>query len=174
MVKLLLLEDDDVTAEAVPADLRERGFAADRAVTGTEGRPLRAAGRREGFVRRGRRRRGRNVWGPRPPVRSLADLVDNALKFCPSGGSCALTLCVEGDSYVLGVRDEGSCISASERDKVLKRFYRGEASRSSEGSGLGLSLVAALTRLHGFTLTLADARPRCSAGLRCPAGPALY
>lgn len=104
---------------------------------------------------------------------ALANLVDNALKFSPSGGTCALSLGVEGDTHVLGVRDEGPGIPAAERDVVLKRFYRGEASRSSEGSGLGLSLVAAVARLHGFTLTLADARPGCSVELRCPAGPAL-
>ena len=52
---------------------------------------------------------------------------------------------------------------------VLKRFYRSERSRNSDGNGLGLSLVAAVARLHGFDLSIADNAPGCRVELRCPA-----
>jgi signal transduction histidine kinase len=60
---------------------------------------------------------------------------------------------------VLSVADNGPGIPAGERDKVLRRLYRLERSRTSPGHGLGLSLVSAIARLHGADLTLADNAP---------------
>ena len=51
---------------------------------------------------------------------------------------------------------------------MLKRFYRSERSRTSEGDGLGLSLVAAVVRLHGFDLEIGDNRPGCRIEIRAP------
>lgn len=94
----------------------------------------------------------RNLLG-----RLVANLVENALRHTPAG---RVTLAVRHDgAVVLSVRDEGPGIPAGEREKVLRRLYRLERSRTSEGSGLGLSLAAAIANLHGATLTLGDARP---------------
>ena len=102
---------------------------------------------------------------------ALANLVDNAVKFSPSGEACSLGLTVEGGMAVLGVRDRGPGIPEGERPRVVRRFYRGEASRSTEGSGLGLPLVSAVARLHGFAFTLDGADPGCLAAIRCPLAP---
>ena len=63
----------------------------------------------------------------------------------------------------------GPGIAEAERALVLKRFYRSERSRSSEGDGLGLALVAAVARLHGFALRISDNRPGCSVEIIAPA-----
>lgn len=102
---------------------------------------------------------------------ALANLVDNAVKFSPTGETCSLGLTVERGMAVLGVRDRGPGIPEDERPMVVRRFYRGEASRSSEGSGLGLPLVSAVARLHGFSFTLDGADPGCLAVIRCPLAP---
>jgi signal transduction histidine kinase len=65
------------------------------------------------------------------------------------------------------VSDTGPGIAPDERSEVLKRFYRSDKSRHIEGSGLGLSLVAAIVELHGFTLTIGDADPGCVFELLC-------
>jgi signal transduction histidine kinase len=59
------------------------------------------------------------------------------------------------------VADTGPGIPDEEADSVLRRFYRAEASRNTPGSGLGLSLVAAVARLHGMDLSICDQRPGC-------------
>lgn len=70
-----------------------------------------------------------------------------------------------GQAVELSVEDRGSGIPAEERALVLRRFYRREQSRTTPGNGLGLSLVAAIARLHGAALRLEDAAP----GLRVTA-----
>jgi signal transduction histidine kinase len=72
----------------------------------------------------------------------------------------------DGDS-VIQVRDTGPGISEAERDAVVKRFYRSDKSRSTEGLGLGLSLVSAIVKLHGFRLTIA-AGPGCTTEIAFP------
>ncbi|WP_245501168.1 sensor histidine kinase [Lichenibacterium minor] len=101
---------------------------------------------------------------------AVSNLVDNAVKFSALGRACSIGLVAERGEAVILVEDSGPGIAPAERGLVLKRFYRGEASRSSEGSGLGLALVVAVARLHGFRLTLGDAGPGCRVELRCPAG----
>jgi signal transduction histidine kinase len=66
-----------------------------------------------------------------------------------------------GETVGFEVVDTGPGIPAAEREAVLRRFYRTEASRHTPGSGLGLALVAAVARLHGMDLTIADAEPGC-------------
>jgi K+-sensing histidine kinase KdpD len=66
------------------------------------------------------------------------------------------------------VSDEGPGIPFGEREKATDRFYRGESARSTPGSGLGLSLVLAVARLHGGELRLEDNRPGLRALLALP------
>jgi signal transduction histidine kinase len=68
---------------------------------------------------------------------------------------------------VLTVQDSGPGIAPRERALVLKRFHRGDRSRHVAGSGLGLNLVAAILRLHGYHLHMADASPGLAIEMRC-------
>jgi signal transduction histidine kinase len=65
------------------------------------------------------------------------------------------------------VSDTGPGIPEAERDAVIKRFYHSDKSRNTEGLGLGLSLVAAIVKLHGFRLTIA-AGPGCTTEIAFP------
>jgi len=67
------------------------------------------------------------------------------------------------------VQDDGPGIPADERAKVITRFYRLDRSRSLPGNGLGLSIVAAISRLHGGTVSLADAHPGLAVRITLPA-----
>lgn len=98
----------------------------------------------------------------------IANLLDNAITHTPSGCTVVLS-CVEvAGQAVLTVGDNGPGIPAGERDKVLRRFYRGEQSRTTPGSGLGLSLVVAVAELHGAELALADNAPGLRVSVRFP------
>jgi signal transduction histidine kinase len=98
---------------------------------------------------------------------ALANLVDNALKYGASDDAkcnghapeIALSTTDKGDRILLAVADRGPGIPACDRGRVLERFVRLEQSRSAPGSGLGLSLAAAVARLHGGELTLEDNHP---------------
>lgn len=92
---------------------------------------------------------------------AVANLVDNALKFTPRGGCVTVSAFSRGDAVGIEVCDSGPGIPGGEAAAVLRRFYRAETSRNTSGSGLGLSLVAAVARLHGMDLAIADARPGC-------------
>uniref|UniRef100_A0A8J4HAN0 histidine kinase n=1 Tax=Acidicaldus sp. TaxID=1872105 RepID=A0A8J4HAN0_9PROT len=100
-------------------------------------------------------------------VEAVANLVGNAIKFTPPGGAVRLTLAMTPRGPALRVHDTGPGIPAEERAEVLKRFYRSDKSRHIEGSGLGLSLVAAIVELHGFRLTIADGDPGAVFELLC-------
>ncbi|HUN39505.1 MAG TPA: HAMP domain-containing sensor histidine kinase [Acetobacteraceae bacterium] len=89
----------------------------------------------------------------------LVNLVDNALRHTPCGTEVRLSLLRQGRQAVLAVEDNGAGIPEAERAHVLRRFYRLDHSRTTPGSGLGLSLVAAVAELHGAALRLEDARP---------------
>ena len=98
---------------------------------------------------------------------ALANLIDNALKYgaarAAQGNGHAAEVVVRTSRHdgfaEITVSDRGPGVPASERERVLDRFVRLEASRSEPGSGLGLSLVAAVARLHGGTLRLEDNAP---------------
>ena len=85
---------------------------------------------------------------------AVANLVDNAVKFVPQGGKVGIELIRSDDSAIVRVTDSGAGISDEERDVVLRRFYRSEKMRSTPGVGLGLNLVAAIVKLHGFRLVI--------------------
>ncbi|HWU01855.1 MAG TPA: HAMP domain-containing sensor histidine kinase, partial [Novosphingobium sp.] len=92
-------------------------------------------------------------------LEGLSNLVDNALKFTEPGGEVSLAVLVRPEGVAIEVRDNGPGIAPAERSLVLRRFYRGAASRTVAGTGLGLNLVAAIAHLHGFALELDDAAP---------------
>lgn len=92
-------------------------------------------------------------------LEAVANLLDNALKFTPPGGAVGLSLVRTGEGFVLEVTDTGPGIPEADRPLVVKRFYRGAAHHSVPGHGLGLSLVAAVARMHGLELTFADNPP---------------
>ena len=84
----------------------------------------------------------------------FSNLLDNALKYGPKNSTISIRLDQSGSSTVLRVHDQGSGIPDHETEKVLERFYRVESSRNMPGNGLGLSLVAAVVRIHGGTLSM--------------------
>ncbi|WNJ99440.1 ATP-binding protein [Thalassospiraceae bacterium LMO-JJ14] len=90
---------------------------------------------------------------------AVVNLLDNALKYTPKGGRVCIEAGVEGDQPFVSVSDSGPGIPPAEHDRVLDRFVRLEGSRSTPGSGLGLSLVAAVAKLHQATLSLGDNAP---------------
>jgi signal transduction histidine kinase len=98
---------------------------------------------------------------------AVANLVDNAVKFSPPGGTVRLSVSVVSMMFI-AVSDEGPGIPLGERERAPDRFYRGECARSTPGSGLGLSLVLAVAQLHGGGLRLEDNRPGLRAVLVLP------
>ena len=100
---------------------------------------------------------------------ALANLLDNAIKYTPPKGSIRITLEKRDDRGRITVADNGPGIPATEQQAVLQRFYRLEKSRTSPGSGLGLSLVAAVAKIHGITLQLKDNQPGLRVVLGFPA-----
>ena len=90
---------------------------------------------------------------------AVGNLVDNAIKFTPHGGTIALSLMSIGGRWCLAVRDFGPGIDPAERSAVLRRFYRSVRAAGVPGSGLGLSIVAAIAHLHRADLALDDAAP---------------
>ena len=81
--------------------------------------------------------------------RALSNLLENALRFTPDGGSITISISPRGSGLELVVRDTGSGIAAQHLPRVFDRFYRADPSRSSEGTGLGLALVKSIAELHG-------------------------
>ncbi|HWX49754.1 MAG TPA: HAMP domain-containing sensor histidine kinase [Roseomonas sp.] len=107
----------------------------------------------------------------------LANLLDNAVKFSPSGSIISLSAVQEPDAVVVRVTDEGPGLSVQDRARVGERFFRADAARTTPGSGLGLSLVRAVVQLHGGMLWFEDAggppdRPGLAVLFRLPAVPA--
>jgi len=96
---------------------------------------------------------------------ALANLVDNAIKYTPKGGQVTISVSDSPDGPKLCVSDTGPGIPVEDRSRVVERFVRLEASRNSPGTGLGLSLVAAVARLHEARLELADNAPGLKAGI---------
>ncbi|HVO90611.1 MAG TPA: ATP-binding protein [Casimicrobiaceae bacterium] len=93
----------------------------------------------------------------------LTNLLDNALRYTPSGGRVDVSVAVENDQTVLTVSDTGPGIPAGERERVFDRFYRGEGN-SVSGSGLGLSIVRRIADAHRATIDL-DSRADDTSGL---------
>jgi signal transduction histidine kinase len=103
-------------------------------------------------------------------ARAAANLVENALKYTPKGGSVTVSAGIDprDDRPTFSVRDTGPGIPEADRERVLDRFVRLERARNTPGSGLGLSLVAAVARMHDATIKLEDAKPGLLATLSFP------
>ena len=88
----------------------------------------------------------------------LFNLLDNAVKFSPTGGRVRVRIGIEGDDAWIRVSDEGPGIEASELPHVFDRFYRGQAARagSAPGFGLGLALSRAIVQAHGGSIEVAN------------------
>jgi signal transduction histidine kinase len=99
-------------------------------------------------------------------AQALANLLDNAIKFTPDGGHIRVVLDGSGSAPEVIVEDNGPGIPADKRELVLGRRVRLDEARKFPGSGLGLSLVAAVTKLHGAHLVLDDARPGLKVSLK--------
>ncbi len=100
---------------------------------------------------------------------AIGNLVDNAIKFTPAGGRALIRAGTGPQGPRVDVMDNGPGVPPEERDAVLQRFYRSARDRQQPGSGLGLSLVVAIARLHDFAFELADAKPGLRATLHCRA-----
>lgn len=92
-------------------------------------------------------------------AQALTNLVANAVEHCPVPATITVGLTVEGARAMLTVTDDGPGIPEADRARVLERFVRLDTSRSVPGTGLGLSLVAAIAGLHGAKLVLEDNSP---------------
>ncbi len=80
---------------------------------------------------------------------AIANLIDNAVKYTPAGGHAAVRVAVDGEDALLTVSDTGPGVPVAEQPRVWERLYRGDASRSQHGLGLGLSLVRVIVEAHG-------------------------
>jgi signal transduction histidine kinase len=107
---------------------------------------------------------------------AVSNLLDNAIKYSPSGSDVRLEMRDEDGHLTIIVSDQGPGVPEAERGKVLDRFYRTATVTGIPGSGLGLSLVNAIARHHGGQLVLADNAPGLRVMLELPktdsAGPA--
>ncbi len=110
---------------------------------------------------------GAHVLGSRQLLaQALANLLDNAIKFTPDGGRIRVVLRGPSAEPEVVVEDSGPGIPADKREIVLGRRVRLDQARKFPGSGLGLSLVAAVTKLHGARLVLDDANPGLRVSLK--------
>ncbi len=99
---------------------------------------------------------------------AVANLVDNAIKHGREGGRVTVEVTQNDDGAVISVADDGPGIPSNECQHVFKRFYRLERSRRTPGNGLGLSLVAAVARLHGAEIKMGDNAPGLKFQLQFP------
>ena len=99
---------------------------------------------------------------------AVANLLDNALKFSPPGGTVELGGRAVDGHALLTVRDYGAGIDPADVARAADRFFRGESARNTPGFGLGLTLVRAVAQLHGGTLQLESAGPGLRATIVMP------
>ena len=86
--------------------------------------------------------------------RMLSNLLDNAIKYTPSGGTVTVSVSEDDTQVIISVEDTGCGISPSDLPRIFERFYRSDQSRSQSGIGLGLSLARAIARAHGGEITV--------------------
>jgi len=111
------------------------------------------------------------VEGDRQLLMQLySNLVENVLRHCSKGTDMRLFTMARSDGIIGGVEDNGPGIPLDERERVFRRLYRLERSRTSPGTGLGLSLVRAIADLHDGQVRLEDAKPGLSVMVTFPSG----
>jgi signal transduction histidine kinase len=93
---------------------------------------------------------------------ALANLVENAIKFAPVNGHVLVRLINDERGFGVSVCDDGPGVAPSERQAVLRRFFRGEASRHTSGNGLGLSLANAVAGMHEMDLRFESVKTGCT------------
>ena len=99
-------------------------------------------------------------------AQAIGNLIDNALKYTSAGGAISVEVqALPNDKVQISVADDGPGIPDDEKPKVSARFYRGDASRGTPGVGLGLTLVASVSKVHGGALELADNNPGLRANM---------
>ncbi len=106
-------------------------------------------------------------------LEAIANLVQNAIKFTPTGGQIHLAVIATSEGPAVRVADTGPGIPVPQRQRIFERFYRLDSSRQDDGGGLGLSLVAAIAKFHGYRVTIDDALPGTVFTLVCRTEPAL-
>jgi len=99
----------------------------------------------------------------------FVNLVENAINHCPPTTRITLALQAGDDGFAAGISDDGPGIPEAERELVFRRLYRLDKSRTTSGSGLGLSLVKAIADLHAARITLTDRHPGLGVTLVFPA-----
>lgn len=113
---------------------------------------------------------GAPIHGDRELLTQMfANLAENALRHCPEGTLIQISTARRSGRILATVRDNGPGIPTEEREKVFQRLYRLDTSRSTSGSGLGLSLVRAIADLHGATIALEDSGPGLTVIVSFPA-----
>jgi signal transduction histidine kinase len=104
-------------------------------------------------------------------AQAIANLLDNARVHTPAGTRVILALDANDDWARLSVADDGPGVAPADRYNILRRFYRGEASRTTPGNGLGLSLVAAVAAAHGGEVAINADRPGLRVTIVLPRAP---
>ena len=89
-------------------------------------------------------------------IQLFSNLIENAILHTPAGTLVTVSLNRENGEAIAAVTDDGPGVPQQEHEKLFRRFYRQEASRTRPGYGLGLALVSAIAELHGATLKIAD------------------
>lgn len=103
---------------------------------------------------------------------AIANLLDNAVKYTPSGGRIDVAARLDGGMAELRVADTGPGVPPEVRPLITRRFFRMDKSRTTPGHGLGLTLVAAVAKLHRGQLILGDNEPGLDVRIRVPLGHA--
>lgn len=88
------------------------------------------------------------------------NLIDNAVKFSPDGGTVEIAIHLSDGIYTATVQNQGPAIPAEQQEKIFRKFYQADESHASEGNGIGLALVKSITKLHG-----GDVSVQCEGGV---------
>lgn len=159
LLRIAQIEGGGARARFAPVDLG--------ALAATMAEVYEPAAAESGHEIRFERGRAARVVGDRTLLgQAIANLIENALRHTPPGGRILLAV----DGAVLIVADDGPGIPEGERELVLRRLYRLDRSRTTPGSGLGLSLVDAIVKLHGGRLELRDNAPGLRVVVSLPVG----
>ncbi len=99
---------------------------------------------------------------------ALANIIENAIKYTPRDGQITVSLTHRANEAVITIADNGPGIPVEEREKVFRRFYRLDRSRTTAGNGLGLSMVSAVVIMHGGEIQLMENDPGLRTVMRLP------